>query len=300
MNECRNCIVRMGSGYRPFDSTPINASQLLVMATPRSPMSVRSSAHSVGTPAISSQSQQSMKHSTPLSLPRGDMGRLRTNSAAMLNFAPPGTPNSFAPETPRSTFRFDINCYPFHIIWTHLIASNLISSYIYLPFNVRYDSFFIFLSSRRSNIGTPLDDDSTAPNDYSTSNRISRRGERNEQEHLEEVHVDEESQQGLTGDGTRIWGTNINTETCISVFTNFIRNYTCNSDFEPFYMKQLHVIHRTENFVLNLNCGHMFDFSGAKRLYRQLQVDADVDFELIDHEWFYGIMINSWFIFIHL
>lgn len=73
-------------------------------------------------------------------------------------------------------------------------------------------------------------------------------------------------------EGVTIWGTNINMETCIEVFRNFLREFTLAEDFEPFYMKRLHVIHRTERFVLNLNCSHLAEFLGSRRFYRQLKV----------------------------
>lgn len=74
-------------------------------------------------------------------------------------------------------------------------------------------------------------------------------------------------------EAVRIWGTNINMETCVEVFRNFTKEFTLRDEFEPYYIRRLHVIHRTERFVLNINCAHLYDYLGTRRFYRQLKVN---------------------------
>jgi hypothetical protein len=76
---------------------------------------------------------------------------------------------------------------------------------------------------------------------------------------------------------TRIWGTNVSVETCMHVFRNFLRNFNPPSSGAPgplsHYMRQLHVLHRTQGAAFNLNCSHLYDHIASRSLYRQLQVN---------------------------
>jgi hypothetical protein len=88
----------------------------------------------------------------------------------------------------------------------------------------------------------------------------------------------------------------------------FLANFTLETEFEPFYQKQLHIIHRspsllialavdlsvspvslsrcpcrslssmdlsrTQNYFLNLNCSHLLDYPASRRFYQQLKVNC--------------------------
>ena len=72
-------------------------------------------------------------------------------------------------------------------------------------------------------------------------------------------------------DNMRIWGTTINVQACATAFKLFLEEFTLqNEDFEPYYMRQLEVLHRVNKTVLNLNCAHLFDFAPTRVLYQQL------------------------------
>jgi hypothetical protein len=97
---------------------------------------------------------------------------------------------------------------------------------------------------------------------------------------FEDRHRDDD--QHAMGEGevatasTRIWGTNVSVETCMHVFRNFLRNFNPPSSGAPgplsHYMRQLHVLHRTQGAAFNLNCSHLYDHIASRSLYRQLQV----------------------------
>lgn len=70
---------------------------------------------------------------------------------------------------------------------------------------------------------------------------------------------------------TVIWGTNINAQTCSDTFREFIENFTQGREFEPFYMRQLQIIHRTGQMVLNINCQHLSDYHLTRAFLKQLQ-----------------------------
>ncbi len=70
---------------------------------------------------------------------------------------------------------------------------------------------------------------------------------------------------------TRIWGTSINSRVCATAFEHFVDQFTLNNnDFDPYYMRQLEILHRMNKHVLNLNCAHLYEFPATRVLYQQL------------------------------
>ena len=64
----------------------------------------------------------------------------------------------------------------------------------------------------------------------------------------------------------------INTSDCQQRFKNFLTNYTLEKDRDsisgmPYYMNQLKQISETEEYILNLDCNHLFEFD--PQLHRQ-------------------------------
>ena len=53
---------------------------------------------------------------------------------------------------------------------------------------------------------------------------------------------------------------------------NFLDQFTGDSvdGFEPYYHRQMQIMHRTGNNVFNLNASHMMDFIPSNSLYKQL------------------------------
>lgn len=65
-----------------------------------------------------------------------------------------------------------------------------------------------------------------------------------------------------------VWGTNINTSDCQHRFKNFMTNYTLERDRDninckPYYMEQLRQIIETEQYILNLDCKHLFEHDAS-------------------------------------
>ncbi len=97
---------------------------------------------------------------------------------------------------------------------------------------------------------------------------------------------------------TQIWGTTIVVATCKNVFRNFLEFFNtttgANADAaglyeESFYMKELHVMHRTRHYLLNLNCAHLKDFPATRNFYKQLievrnVLNMHVCFYVVDFE----------------
>ena len=71
--------------------------------------------------------------------------------------------------------------------------------------------------------------------------------------------------------GTVIWGTSVDVKQCVEIFRDFLNNFTLGNDFEPCYLRQLTIMHRTQNLILNLNCAHLNDYPRTKRFYKQLE-----------------------------
>jgi hypothetical protein len=63
---------------------------------------------------------------------------------------------------------------------------------------------------------------------------------------------------------TRIWGTDLNVQTCMNVFGVFLEYYGVgqNGSERSFYQQQLQYMHRTGDLLLNLNCSHLKAFPG--------------------------------------
>ena len=63
-----------------------------------------------------------------------------------------------------------------------------------------------------------------------------------------------------------IWGTTINTTEFMTKFRNFIYTFTDVSDDsedftkDPYYIEQLKQLKESEQTVLELDCGHVYDF----------------------------------------
>ena len=70
--------------------------------------------------------------------------------------------------------------------------------------------------------------------------------------------------------GAVIWGTTVNVQTCMDMFKLFLHDFTLDDSFEPYYEKELHRLHRTQDWVLNLNVKHLVTYPIAARLAKQL------------------------------
>jgi hypothetical protein len=64
----------------------------------------------------------------------------------------------------------------------------------------------------------------------------------------------------------RIWGTEVNVQTCRNVFCTFIDFFRVSpSDALPFYRKELQrLADAPMESVLNLNCTHLLDFPSSR------------------------------------
>jgi DNA replicative helicase MCM subunit Mcm2 (Cdc46/Mcm family) len=63
----------------------------------------------------------------------------------------------------------------------------------------------------------------------------------------------------------------------------FLESYRVGDDFEPFYLRKMEYLHRTEQMFLDLNCQHLQDHPGSLSLYRQLvQYPHDI-IPIMDH-----------------
>lgn len=76
---------------------------------------------------------------------------------------------------------------------------------------------------------------------------------------------------GAGGNEAYIWGTSINVNHSMNAFRNFLDLFTLDeSDIEPYYHRQLSILHRTGGNVLNMHCRHLYAYPAARALYRQL------------------------------
>jgi DNA replication licensing factor MCM4 len=82
-----------------------------------------------------------------------------------------------------------------------------------------------------------------------------------------------------------LWGTNINTNDIQQQLKEFLLTYTQIPDqdnmaddqfnIEPFYITKLKEMGETEDYTLNVDCGHLYEFN--RNLYKQLEdYPADV------------------------
>lgn len=67
-----------------------------------------------------------------------------------------------------------------------------------------------------------------------------------------------------------IWGTTVNVRSCMDMFSLFLHDFTLEDQFEPFYEKELHRMHRTQEWVLNVNVRHLFSYRSSAKLAKQL------------------------------
>ncbi len=86
---------------------------------------------------------------------------------------------------------------------------------------------------------------------------------------------------------TRIWGTEINVQACVHVFSTFLDFFRLKSDDEdPYYHRQLMAIAEAgdaSDYLLNLNCAHLYDFPSTRSLYFQLQQVPQEMIPVLDH-----------------
>lgn len=88
--------------------------------------------------------------------------------------------------------------------------------------------------------------------------------------------------QGLAGmepsSNTQVlYGTNINSNEVQNKLRNFLTTYMKLDDADdesaysrqPFYIERLHEIHETEQYILDVDCDHLFEYDQS--LYRQLE-----------------------------
>lgn len=79
-----------------------------------------------------------------------------------------------------------------------------------------------------------------------------------------------------------LWGTNINTNDIQQQLKEFLMTHTImpegdvdNFNVEPYYITKLKEMMETEDYTLDVDCGHLYDFN--KQLYKQLEdYPADV------------------------
>ena len=76
-----------------------------------------------------------------------------------------------------------------------------------------------------------------------------------------------------------LWGTNINTNDLQQQLKEFLLTFVeqSNNDLnaEPFYITKLKEMAETEDYTLNVDCGHLYEFK--RSLYKQLEdYPADV------------------------
>lgn len=79
-----------------------------------------------------------------------------------------------------------------------------------------------------------------------------------------------------------IWCTNVVVQKCSNQFRDFIDNFTTYHDFEPYYHRQLQVVHRTESLILNLDCQHLLEYPATVQFYKQLIHYANEMIPLMD------------------
>jgi DNA replication licensing factor MCM4 len=71
-----------------------------------------------------------------------------------------------------------------------------------------------------------------------------------------------------------LYGTNINSSEVQQKLRNFLTTFVrveSEDDYsrEPFYIERLREIHETEQYILDVDCDHVFEFDNS--LYRQLE-----------------------------
>ena len=230
--------------YSQSTSTPgISNTPIEIMGTPRTPHHL-SRGNDGGTPF-------SQRTSTPSgALPRGDVGRgvrvpsfNNSNNNSSSNNGSNSRSSMNAPPTPSTPLGFDLGGTP--------------ASHSHMGTPSASASMFSMSPHRGlGNLGTP-----SGPGGGDDGPGGAGGGP---------PGGDDEEDRHDIGDGMRIWGTTINVDQCYRYFRNFLRQYTLEDDFEPYYLRQLEILHRVNRHVLNLNCSHLCDFPAARVLYQQL------------------------------
>ena len=67
-----------------------------------------------------------------------------------------------------------------------------------------------------------------------------------------------------------IWGTNINIDHCLAMFTHFIEHFTTQESSEAYYLSMIDDVLQRGETTLNLDCSHLASYPIAKRLYNHL------------------------------
>jgi hypothetical protein len=104
-------------------------------------------------------------------------------------------------------------------------------------------------------------------NDNGNGNHNSRSAAKDEEdeedEHAFEMDDEEEEQLQAHLAETRIWGTDVNVQTCLNVFRNFIEFFGLQEDGRTsHYLALIEIMHQTGDMLLNLNCTHLKTFPG--------------------------------------
>jgi DNA replication licensing factor MCM4 len=64
---------------------------------------------------------------------------------------------------------------------------------------------------------------------------------------------------------------------------NFIETFSVGNEFEAFYIRQLGIMYRLENYVLDLDCTHLYNNIGTRTLYKQLKKYPQEVVPILDH-----------------
>lgn len=89
--------------------------------------------------------------------------------------------------------------------------------------------------------------------------------------HINDNRADMPNEDYSEYESTTLWGTDVDASICMKTFNTFIETFAVGNEFEPYYTKQLEVMHRVENYVLNLNCSHLYHNLLTRTLYGQLK-----------------------------
>lgn len=83
---------------------------------------------------------------------------------------------------------------------------------------------------------------------------------------------------------TRLWGTEINAQTCMNLFSTFISMFGKHAGEElSYYERQFEGMAANRSNVLNLNCAHLVEFAPTRAFYYQLiQIPQEI-IPILDH-----------------
>ena len=83
---------------------------------------------------------------------------------------------------------------------------------------------------------------------------------------------------------TRLWGTEINAQTCMNLFSTFLSMFGKRpADDLSYYERQMEQLAVSGSNVLNLNCSHLLDFAPTRAFYYQLiQIPQEI-IPILDH-----------------